>query len=120
VGQTIPISSQEPNPKDGSRNDRSPSVQCKISSGHGLSTVPNGSNRLELTTQRENALALFHLLGKVLYNKRKDPASFTFGYVERSLEARETLLRPPLARKHYKENRRVKLFCLIRLLYLRG
>ncbi|KZV83516.1 hypothetical protein EXIGLDRAFT_683706 [Exidia glandulosa HHB12029] len=62
-----------------------------------------GKDILESVTKRENSLALFHLLGKLLYNKRKgDPpgASLSNKDAEREREADKLIPDPPKLPRH--------------------
>ena len=48
-------------------------AKVKKSSKDGVALTPMEKNSLELVTQREATLGMFHAVGKVVYNKREDP-----------------------------------------------
>jgi cell cycle checkpoint protein len=48
-------------------------TKMKKSSKDGVALTPMEKNSLELVTQREATLGMFHAVGKVVYNKREDP-----------------------------------------------
>jgi cell cycle checkpoint protein len=48
-------------------------TKMKKSSKDGVALTPMEQNSLELVTQREATLGMFHAVGKVVYNKREDP-----------------------------------------------
>ncbi|GBE84471.1 P-loop containing nucleoside triphosphate hydrolase protein [Sparassis crispa] len=70
---------------------------------------PSARVLLEAVTRREQSLALFHLLGKLLYNKRKgDPpnASAAARDIQRDKEIDARLKDPPSLPSHLKEHER--------------
>ncbi|EPQ51476.1 hypothetical protein GLOTRDRAFT_48731, partial [Gloeophyllum trabeum ATCC 11539] len=80
---------------------------CTPSKGKKKAAVPRGL--LEVVSRREQSLAMFHLLGKVLYNKRKgDPPapSASKRDIERDREFDARLRDPPPLPEHLREHHR--------------
>ncbi|KAI0763953.1 Rad17-domain-containing protein [Trametes elegans] len=70
---------------------------------------PSARVMLEAVTRREQSLALFHLLGKIMYNKRKGdpPSSFAAAKdIRRDQEIDAGLKDPPPLPSHLKEHER--------------
>ncbi|KAH9914163.1 Rad17-domain-containing protein [Epithele typhae] len=70
---------------------------------------PSAATVLQAVTRREQSLALFHLLGKIMYNKRKgDPPtqSAPAKDVKRDKELDARLKDPPLLPPHFSEHDR--------------
>ncbi|RPD65187.1 P-loop containing nucleoside triphosphate hydrolase protein [Lentinus tigrinus ALCF2SS1-7] len=89
--------------------DQKPQKQLKGSRRTVKTRGPSAAVMLEAVTRREQSLALFHLLGKIMYNKRKGdppPQSASAKDIRRDQEIDSRLKDPPPLSPHLRDHER--------------